>query len=159
MIATLEEALMPCGPQIAAEMARVLIGSYPSRQVHDAPIFARAIVSVLAEVPANVAREAIDKLTRESKFLPTRCEVFEACIAAAKPLTDALATARWQLGQHEAISRAIEAFPFKDVARARWERLTDPQLVSVEKYIEREAIDWAKYSASVEIQKRIGFIR
>ena len=152
----LENSLLPCGPQRAAELARILIGSYPSRAVHDPVIFARAIVSVLAEIPEDLARHAIDKLTRENKFLPTRAEVFEACGAAAKSRVTALFNARRQFKRHELCSMALTAFPdeMKSRARALWEQQQYRQR-TLDQFIEREAVNWAKYSAPEEIRRRM----
>lgn len=81
-----ERALAPCGPQMGAQIARILVGSYPSRQVHDPAMFARAIASIFAEFPHEIGKRAVDALTRRSKFLPTRAEVLEACREAAEPI-------------------------------------------------------------------------
>ena len=63
----------------AKTLAKILVGSYPSRQVHDAEIYARGVASIFSEYHPTVGKEAVDKLTRNCKFMPTRAEVVTAC--------------------------------------------------------------------------------
>lgn len=161
----LENSLRPCGPQRAAELARILIGSYPARAVHDSSIFARAIVSVLAEVPEDLARQAIDELTRENRFLPTRAEIFEACATAAKPRVDALRKARWQTIKYEFRDFALEHYPApaREQCRVRWERLPETSRGSFQDFLYDDAEGWLKHGyAADDLRKtfaeRFGFI-
>lgn len=66
-----------CGNEAGAKLAKVLIGSYP-KEPHEPEVYTRAIVSVLAEQPIEIAKEAVDRVTRKLKFLPTRADVCEA---------------------------------------------------------------------------------
>jgi hypothetical protein len=66
-----------CGIETATKLARVLIGSYP-KEPHEPEVYTRAIISVLAEQPLEIAKKAVDRVTRALKFLPTRADICEA---------------------------------------------------------------------------------
>ena len=66
-----------CGIETATKLARVLLGSYP-KEPHEPEIYTRAVVSVLAEQPPDIARQAVDRVTRELRFLPTRADICSA---------------------------------------------------------------------------------
>lgn len=66
-----------CGVETATKLARVLLGSYP-REPHEPEIYTRAIVSVLAEQPLEIAKKAVDVVTRRLQFLPTRADLCTA---------------------------------------------------------------------------------
>lgn len=74
-IAEIDAFLEPCGQETAARHAEILIGSYPKREVNDAGVYARAIVSVLAELPAEISKATVDRVTRTCSFFPTRADV------------------------------------------------------------------------------------
>ncbi len=63
----------------AAKCTEVLLGSYPGREVNDPQIYVRAITSILVEYHPKVSKQAVDYVTRNCKFMPTRAEVEEAC--------------------------------------------------------------------------------
>jgi len=71
--------IAPAGNEAATKLFKILLGSYPERKVNDPEIYARAIVSILAEHSVAIGAKAIDRLTRRSKFYPTRAELAEAC--------------------------------------------------------------------------------
>lgn len=79
VVAELQAASAPMGIEHAKTQAKLLIGSYPHPSIDEPEIYSRAIVSVLAEVPPDIGRHAIDRLTRTLRFLPTRAEVDEMC--------------------------------------------------------------------------------
>ncbi|MBS4051106.1 MAG: hypothetical protein KGZ69_07875, partial [Methylomonas sp.] len=54
------ERWVPCGPGKAAGLARILVGSYPARDLSDPEIYTRAIVSVFAEAPEWAGSAAVD---------------------------------------------------------------------------------------------------
>lgn len=66
-----------CGVETATKLARVLLGSYP-REPHEPEVYTRAIVSVLAEQPLEIAKRAVDVVTRRLQFLPTRADLCTA---------------------------------------------------------------------------------
>ena len=78
----------PSGRDEAAKLAQLLIGSFPRHQVDDPAIYARALVSVLAEYPRWCAIEAIDRITRASHYLPARSDVAKACEAVMEPVRE-----------------------------------------------------------------------
>ena len=61
----------------AAKLAHILIGSYPSREVHDREVYSRAIISVFMEHSFETGHKAVDHITRRLRFLPTRADVVE----------------------------------------------------------------------------------
>jgi hypothetical protein len=81
---TTNQALSPfvrgCGLETATKLARALIGSYP-KEPHEPEIYTRGIVSVLAEQPADIAKRAVDRVTRSCRFLPTRADLCDAITA------------------------------------------------------------------------------
>ncbi len=78
IIAEIEAWDVPCSLDFAKASAKILIGTYPARQLFDAATYGTAIVSVLNEYPEDVCRAAVDHITRECKFLPTRAEMLDA---------------------------------------------------------------------------------
>lgn len=97
----------PMGTDTAKVQAKILIGSYPAREVNDADIYARAITSVLSEVPPDIGCAAVDRLTRRSKWLPTRAEVCEEIQRVIKERRAIAWRAKQHLAEHE--RRAREA--------------------------------------------------
>lgn len=77
IIDALDGLLVPCGPKRATDHVRVLLGCYPRIEPHDAKTYTQALVSVMAEAPEDIARQAIDRITRECKFVPTRAELHD----------------------------------------------------------------------------------
>jgi hypothetical protein len=78
VIARYSDDTKPCGNEIGAKLAAVLIGSYPGREIADPATYSRAIVSVLAEQSGEIGKEAVDRITRRLKYLPTRAEIVAA---------------------------------------------------------------------------------
>lgn len=76
-IIALPENTQPCGREKAANQAKVLLGSYV-REPHDPETYTRAIVSILAEQPFDVGKEAIDRITRRNRYLPERADLVDA---------------------------------------------------------------------------------
>ena len=118
----------PCGIGIAKASARILIGTYPSRQVNDPEIYSKAIVSVLAEYPAEVCRDAVDRVTRELKFLPTRNEVLTMLSKVRAETTRYIFRAREVLKAHERRQEAL------DYERQRKQNpVTDEQVAEIKR--------------------------
>jgi hypothetical protein len=61
----------------AIKLSEILVGAYPKRDVNDPIIYARAIKSAFLEFSTEIGKEAIDRMTRSLKFLPTRADLFE----------------------------------------------------------------------------------
>lgn len=117
----LAQACRPMPKDKAAEMAQILVGSYPRHAVDAPEIYARAIVSLLVEYPAKIASAAIDRVTRSCKFIPTRAEVFDALEMQMAPLRALEVRARTMRQRIEAAraleeSAAIEAQRVKEFA-------------------------------------------
>lgn len=142
VVSFLEASLAPSGDRKAAELTAILLGSYPRHSVDDANIYTRAMVSLIAEYPAFAASEAIDKITRTNKYIPTRAEMAAALEAAIAPVRKAAAgakamgdMARRRTDERErlaAIARDREAFRAKhgdksvlDVLREKTKSSTD----------------------------------
>ena len=100
-------ALPPADDEQSKKLAEVLVGSYPKREVNDPAIYARAITSIFQEFPVEIAKEAINRITRTLKFLPTRADVFETCSNVAAQAKIAASVGRVHLTEH-ARRQAIE---------------------------------------------------
>lgn len=127
IIAEYEVWNVPVGNKIAARIAKVLIGSYPVRKVNDPAVYSRAIVSVLAEFPADVGKAAADKVTRELKFLPTRADVLAALKEIKGEIDHLVRTARYHLEEHARRERK-EAEDRETAARLKWKDKQWPDL-------------------------------
>jgi hypothetical protein len=101
------ERLPPADDDQSKKLAEILVGSYPKREVNDPVIYARAVTSIFSEFPVEVAKEAINRITRTLKFLPTRADVFEACSNTLAQSKIAASVGRVHLTEH-ARRQAIE---------------------------------------------------
>ncbi len=95
------EHLRPAGPERAAEWAKILTGSYPTARPPEPEIYARAIISVLAECPADLGPVVVDRITRRSKWLPSRAEVAEAVEEVVTERRAEYSRMRRALAEHE----------------------------------------------------------
>jgi hypothetical protein len=94
------ERLPNADDEQSKRLAEVLVGSYPKREVNDPAIYARAITSIFNEFPIEVAKEAINRITRTLKFLPTRADVFETCSNVRAQSKIAASVGRVHLTEH-----------------------------------------------------------
>jgi hypothetical protein len=72
----------PCGPEFAAQRARILLGCYPRGQAEDPDTYVMALSAVLSEFPEVVVRFVTDPrsgIPRTQKFLPAVAEIATAC--------------------------------------------------------------------------------
>jgi len=99
-IAEIEAVAVPMGVEAAKHQAKVLIGSYPHPTVDEPEIYGRAIVSILADVPAEIGKIAVDHLTRALRFLPTRAEVVDECNELVSQRKLAIWVAEKHLAEH-----------------------------------------------------------
>lgn len=88
----LRKELDPIGKDRAIEFCEVLLGSYPHHNIADVKIYTRSIVSVFAQYPADVCGKAVDAVTLNNKYLPTRFTVFQACEEIASIKRDLIKT-------------------------------------------------------------------
>ncbi len=85
--------LRPCSKVVAAERARVLLGSYRKGDAADPEVYARSVVAVLMQYPEGVVTRVTDPrggLPGTSTFLPSVAEVRAACEAEMHPIYEAL---------------------------------------------------------------------
>ena len=78
-----------CSTPIAADCARILIGSYRRGEAEDREIFVGSIAAVLASYPEAVARRVTDPRTGVASrigWLPNVAEVTAACEREMQPL-------------------------------------------------------------------------
>lgn len=100
----------PCDAADAASFARQLLGLYPSRDLNDPEIYAKAMTSLLAAYPRDFVKRVCNPVTglpSRLKFIPTLAEVREALDAEALRRARIAANARYVLDQ--AAKRAAEA--------------------------------------------------
>ena len=86
-----------CDEAQGAALCVELLASYPYNKASDPAAYIAAIESIIREFPHPLAARAVDSLTRESSYLPSRHEVLEACEKARKPLLIAWNTAAKRL--------------------------------------------------------------
>lgn len=111
----------------AAELAALIVGSYPShRTVGDPAIYARAITSLLMEHAPDVGAEAVEAITRTHRFLPSRAEVHAVLEQIEARRAAALYVARAMLREHERREqqrRATEERAKDAIDPAEWQAL------------------------------------
>lgn len=73
----LDAAMKPATLGQAAQVAKLLVGSYPRHAIAEPEIYAVAMATLLSDYPADVGADAVDALTRKCKFMPTRAELAE----------------------------------------------------------------------------------
>lgn len=73
------EPLQSSNERQALESAKLLLKSYPSRQVEDPEIYVKMIAFTFMEYSEEIHMEAIKDLTAKLKFMPTRADVVEIC--------------------------------------------------------------------------------
>lgn len=79
IIEVLNSDAQPASKEHAKNTAEIMIGSYPRNGIDDPEIYSRGIVSVLMKYPNHVGVTAVNNLTLESKFLPTRADLHQHC--------------------------------------------------------------------------------
>lgn len=109
IVADLSAGLRPAGPEAGLKQTRVLVGAYPERKVGDDDVYARAIASVLAEVPADIGMQTVDHVTRHLRFFPTRADVADVAGQLVKERRRLLSKAKAHLAEHERRKAAGQA--------------------------------------------------
>jgi len=92
-----DRTLAPCGREAAKQVTAMMLGCYPNAKPHDPDTYVRGIISILQELPLDIAWQVADTVTRTVKFLPTRSELHEAAQALLAPrlaMRDLLRAAR-----------------------------------------------------------------
>lgn len=87
-------------PVKASEMARMLLGFYPAREVHDANVYAAGMSAMLAAFPLRFVKNVCDPvngLPSKLKWLPTLAEVRAALDAEKAKRDRVVANAMWVL--------------------------------------------------------------
>jgi hypothetical protein len=82
-------------------MAKKLIGAYPNERAKDPMHYATAIASVFTTFPKDVGYRAIDDITLENEFPPTRAELHKACAKLVGKRNDMKRAAQAQLAEHD----------------------------------------------------------
>jgi hypothetical protein len=108
IIAEVEAASVPAPPQFAARFAALLIGSYPARELGDAAIFSEMLKNTFAEYPSDIGLQAVDALTRQNKWLPSRAELVDALEDLMKRRRHAGHVAQAHLSEHEHLAQKRE---------------------------------------------------
>ena len=74
--------------ETAIEGAKILLGCYRTGEANDPEVYAKSVVSVLAEYPVDVIHAVCDPrygIASKLKWLPTIAELKEACEIAMAP--------------------------------------------------------------------------
>ncbi|KKN77905.1 hypothetical protein LCGC14_0354700 [marine sediment metagenome] len=90
-----------CTQDQASRLADILVSSYPKSETTDPEVYARGLISILAEHGPDIGAEAVDALTRGRYQLPTRADVNKACHQIATKRLMARAIAKRHLAEHE----------------------------------------------------------
>ena len=80
-----------CSPMLAAERARVLLGSYRSGSAEDPGMYCAALVAVMTCYPDSVVVRVTDPRTglpSSSTWLPSVAELRQACEREMQPVRD-----------------------------------------------------------------------
>lgn len=101
VIQEIEKAMATATGDKAAALANILVGTYPARAVNNAEVFARSMTKLFEEYPADIGAMAIDAVTKQLKFLPTRAEVFEQLEKLKTERLTAKKQAERHLAEHE----------------------------------------------------------
>ena len=119
LIVTLETASVPCGKDKGTELGKMLLGTYPMHNVGDVAMYSRGISSIIAEYPVQIAARAIDLVTRESKYLPTRADIDQHCKKMLNELKASIYIANRMIEEHK--RREDEAARIAERTREREE--------------------------------------
>lgn len=101
VIGDLERALTPPDRSDAEKMTRMLLGCYPRHGIEDPDMWNRAMIASFAEYPGSIGYEAVDRITRRLKFIPTRAELVEELEGLRRPLLEARAMAMAMEREHQ----------------------------------------------------------
>lgn len=119
LLKDLDAQLEGCGPAIAAELSRWLIGSFPNPRLADPGTFIQTFAAVVATYPEAVVRQAIHRLLRAQRFLPSVAEFCAEADYVARPLTEArlrvqrlIAARAWEKRPSERASETFAAAAF-----------------------------------------------
>ena len=148
VIASIEPVLSQrCDQSGAAKLAEFLLGCYPRNDVDNPEIYSRGIVSVLMKFPPSVGAQAVDQVTLETKFVPRRSEVYEACEAQLAKIKTTLILSKRMLEEHENRKKAkAEAEELAANRKAFREKHGDKSIIQVLK----EQGKWVDFSTTKE---------
>ena len=142
LIAELDAALSPALYDQAKALARTVMGRYAKRDLYDPDIFVFEMTRVFGEAPADLGREASDRL-RAKVFLANVGDVKGVLDGLVRERKDALAQVKRHLDEHER-RRAAAAEPEPD-------RVTPEQVSAIlEKSGGRKDLDEAEARAKAE---------
>jgi hypothetical protein len=114
VIPEIERCLVPLDREVATAKARILLGCYPPSQtdrLENQNVYIRGIIAVFQEVPRDIADQAIDYISSEVKWLPTRAEVTQVCRRMLNERKRMLNNAKAHLAEHD--RRALAKPPAK----------------------------------------------
>ncbi len=113
LIGELDAALAPAVYGQAKALARLVMGRYTKRELNDPEIYVFELTRVFGEAPADLGREACDRL-RIRVFMPNAAEVKIVLDGLVSERANARAQAKRHLAEH-ARRRAAAAKPKPDV--------------------------------------------
>ena len=88
-------------PQKAEDLLYLIKNCYPNGSPVDNDFYSRIITDILMEYDEDIARKAVDNLTRKCKFLPTRAEVASECESIVTHVRKQYIEADYRLKQEE----------------------------------------------------------
>lgn len=100
ILAELNAAERPAGKPVGARLAKLLLAAYRAAELVDPQGFMRIIAATFAGYPPDIGLAAVDRLTRESRFLPSRAELIEALEAEMGPRRDARTMIGFHVAEH-----------------------------------------------------------
>lgn len=143
-ITLLKARQLPTTPERGVFWAKAMLGCWPNAKIAEPKIYTRAIASLFAEAPDDLCKAAVDFITCEMTFVPSRAEV-------NKVLKRLKAERSWRIGTAQAMLREHER---RNHQRIEEEKRADERARFVEKYGDRSPLDVANEIIENELKEQ-----
>lgn len=104
IIPEIERRIIPMDNDTATKKAYILLGCYPPAQTNklaNETVYVRGIIAAFEEVPKDIADLAIQHISGEMQWLPTRAEVRRVCQQMLNERKRMLWNAKAHLAEHD----------------------------------------------------------
>lgn len=120
VISELEALCVPTSPERATYWGKILAGSYPNLKVQDPKTYAIAISSVFAEAPDDLCRRAVDQITRNHEFPPSRAIVHKTLARLRGERMSKIGVAKAMQREHERRRQEAQEAERRAEERRKW---------------------------------------
>lgn len=111
-IAEVDQFLQPIPIAKATDIAELIVGSYPNARVNNPKIYIRALTSILAELPLDLAHRTMDIATRTLRWPPSRADLHQIASALLQHRQHMRTTAKLHIAERERrIAEAMKEKP------------------------------------------------